>query len=285
MDWFGTRSGIAMTTVLIALSLSLGACSRHAPATSQVVAKVNDHEITVSQLNQALSAINPDTVTPEIAKRTISSLVDEELLVQAAVANKLDRDPATVAAIEHARRQILAEAYAERLLYPRSPVSLADEEHYFKQNPGLFEDRKIFHLTVYAVRQPDMSDLLKTDLDNTHSAEQVRDVLEKHRVKYETQRLDSASEDLPLGKVSQFSAAGVGDLLIADQPDGRVLLICVLGLEPKPLTFEAAKVSIDQYLTKKRNTDALQEHLSGERGVAKISYQGQFAQYFAPNQK
>jgi peptidyl-prolyl cis-trans isomerase C len=279
------RWGATLAAALALTFLSLAGCSRHPQAQSQVVAKVNDREITISQLNQALSDINPDTLTPEITQRAIQSLVDEELLVQAAVQNKLDRDPATVAAMEHARRQILAQTYAERMLYPKSPVSLADEEAYFKQHPGLFENRKLYRLTVYTVRSSQLSDLLKADLDSTHSADQVREVLEKHQIKYETQRLNSPAEDLPLEKVADFSAASVGDLLIASQRDGTVLLISVVGLEEKPLSFEAAKPAIVQYLTKKRNTEALAEHLKAERADTKISYVGQFTQYAASNQK
>jgi peptidyl-prolyl cis-trans isomerase C len=257
------------------------ACSHHAQTKSQVVAKVNDREITVSQLNQTLTVINPETLTPQVTREAIDSLVNEELLLQAALANKLDRDPATMAAIEHARRQVLIEAYARRVLYPKSPVSPTDEQRYFKQNPGLFAERKVYHLTVYTVQQSDMSDLLKGDLDQAHSSDQVREVLEKHQVKYMTQRLNPPSEDLPLGKVSQFAAANVGDVLIAEQRDGHSLLVCVTGLEPKPLSFENAKPAIDQYLTRKRNAEALDEHLKAERGVAKISYVGQFGQYYA----
>jgi peptidyl-prolyl cis-trans isomerase C len=279
------RCAVAWAGALILTSLGLGACTPHSQARSQVVAKVNDHEITVSQLNQALNVIDPETLTPDVTKRAIDSLVDEELLVQSAMQNRLDRDPVTVAAFEHARRQILAETYAERLLYPKAPIALADEESYFKQNPGLFENRKVYRLTVYTLRPTDMSDLLKADLNNTHSADQVRDVLEKHQIKYEAQHLNSPAEDLPLEKVKEFSEASVGDLLIASERDGRILLIAVVGLEDKPLSFEAAKASIDQYLTKKRNTEAIREHLKAEKAAAKISYVGQFAQYAATGQK
>jgi len=250
-----------------------------------VVAKVNDREITVSQLNQTLAAINPETLTPQVTREAIDSLVNQELLLQGALANKLDRDPATVAAIERARRQVLIEAYAQRLLYPKAAISATDEQAYYKQNPGLFEDRKIFNLTIYTVSEADLSDPLKTDLNNSHSADQVRGVLERHQVKYMTQHMNVPSEDLPLGKVTEFSSANVGDLLIAEQRDGHSLLVCVTGLEPKPLSFENAKTSIDQYLTRKRNAVAVDEHLKEERSAAKISYLGQFAQYYAQGQK
>jgi EpsD family peptidyl-prolyl cis-trans isomerase len=280
-----TRCAAAPGFAAVLTLLNLGACTHHSQASSQVVAKVNDREITVSQLNQALNVIDPDTLTPDVTRRAISSLVDEELLVQSAVESRLDRDPATVAAMERARRQVLAAAYAERVLYPKSPVTLADEEKYFKQNPGLFERRKLYRLTVYTVQPSDMSDLLKADLDTVHSAEQVRDTLEKHQIKYETQHLNTPAEDLPLGKIKEFSEASVGDLLIANGSDGRILLISIVALEDRPLSFEAAKPAIDAFLIKTRNTEAINEHLKAEKKAASISYVGQFAQYAAAVKK
>src|SRR5689334_8138215 len=114
----GVRMFSELAWLPVCAVLTLTACSRHAQTNSQVVATVDDREITVSQLNQALAGVNPDALTPALTRQAIDSLVSEELLVRDALQNRLDRDPATVAAIERARRQILAQAYAERVLYP-----------------------------------------------------------------------------------------------------------------------------------------------------------------------
>src|ERR1700722_3385297 len=93
------------------LVAALPGCSR-APVSakdSQIVATVNEHEITMSQLKQALysSGASAAAAGPEATKQALDSLVNEELLVQKAVINKVDRDPAVVRAIESARRQVL----------------------------------------------------------------------------------------------------------------------------------------------------------------------------------
>ncbi len=49
--------------------------------------------------------------------------------------------------------------------------------------------------------------------------------------------------------------------------------------EPRPLAFEAAKPAIDRYLSKRRNNEAIQEHLKMDKAAAKIAYVGDFAQY------
>ena len=63
---------------------------------SQVVARVNEAEITVSQLRTALLAKNAAQPTPQATQQALDGLVNEQLLVDAALANKLDRDPTVV---------------------------------------------------------------------------------------------------------------------------------------------------------------------------------------------
>jgi EpsD family peptidyl-prolyl cis-trans isomerase len=267
-------------SLLMAL-LSLTACGsqHHSAAKSQVVAKVNDREVTTMQLNQTLQALNPPSLTPEVTQHALSSLVDEELLVQEAQKAQLDRDPMTVAAFEHARRQILAQTFAERRIFPRTQVSLSEEEKYYKDHPPLFEHRKIYRLTAYTIKDPDMTDLMKADLNTAGSSDQVRDVLNEHGIKYEVQLINAPAEDLPLEKIGQFANAKVGDLLIAQQPGNKLLLISIVGLEDKPLSFERAKPTIAAYLTKERNTQAIQDHLKAQRSGASITYVGEFSKF------
>jgi EpsD family peptidyl-prolyl cis-trans isomerase len=184
-----------------------------------------------------------------------------------------------VAALEHARRQILAQTFAERQIFPRTQVSLTEQEKYYKAHPALFEERKVYRLTVYTIHTPDLTDLLNTDLNATHSADQVRDVLNKHGIRYEVQLVNAPAEDLPLEKINQFASAKVGDLLTASQPGNKVLLISVVSLEDKPLTFERAKPMITAYLVKERNTQAIEDHLKLQRTGARISYLGEFSKY------
>jgi peptidyl-prolyl cis-trans isomerase C len=126
--FYAARAKLSGLLVTLPLLFILSGCHMDHGATksSQVVATVNNHEITTSQLNQALEAAGVDQVTPAEEKEAIDSLVAEELLVQDALKSKLDRQPAVVLAMERARRQVLAQAYAERSLY--SPTALEIEE-------------------------------------------------------------------------------------------------------------------------------------------------------------
>src|SRR5688572_21810808 len=97
--------------LLLLMVLVPAGCERAAadrPAT-QLVAKVNGTEISVHQLRVGGAGTNPAS-----AAQALEKVIDRELLVQKALAAKLDRDPQVQQSIENARRQLLAQAYLER---------------------------------------------------------------------------------------------------------------------------------------------------------------------------
>src|ERR1700712_3824018 len=81
-------AGALMTALLLA------ACGRHESGPTQVVAKVNGSEISVHQVNFAMSTqqgLKGDA--DAVGKAVLERLVDQELAVQKSVAAKLDRNP------------------------------------------------------------------------------------------------------------------------------------------------------------------------------------------------
>src|SRR5689334_19860202 len=92
----------------VLLSAALVACGKPAAdRSSQVIATVNEREITVTQLNRALESAGVREVTARTRQRAIETLTTEELLVQAALEHEIDRDSNFVQALEQARRQLL----------------------------------------------------------------------------------------------------------------------------------------------------------------------------------
>lgn len=241
---------------------------------SQVVATVDNRELTVSQLDEVLAAREPAMITPVITREAIDSLIDEELLMRDALKNSFDRDPAVVRAIEAARRRILAQTFAERVLFPKAPATPRDEEAYFTEHPELFENRRVFKLTVFALRSSELSDELRGELNGPTSAEQLRKIMDRHEIPFETRQMSAASEDLPMEQLSGFAKATEGDVLIANTADGNLLLMCVAAADQSPVTLEQARPMIAQYLRSARNAKAVEDHLKATKAVASISYRG-----------
>jgi EpsD family peptidyl-prolyl cis-trans isomerase len=255
----------------------LGGCGGSgAQQHSQVVATVNDHDLTVMQLSQALQAAGAEE-NPQTTRKALAALIDEELLVQQATKSQLDRDPAIVQAMEHERRHLLAQAYAQRMVYPKTTVSLGEMEEYYRAHPALFANRRLYRLTVFAVQDSDMTGLLSADLENTHSEDEVRAALQRHEIKFETQPLSCPAEELPMDKVDEFAKAKAGDLLMGGETDGRTLLMSVVAVEERPLSFEHARPMITQYLMTVRNAQAADAYLKKLKETAKIAYAPRYA--------
>src|SRR5882724_11602299 len=98
-------AGQWIVVALLAVTLGCGRDSKSAAAT-QVLAKVNGDEISVHQLNDRLSQVQipTDVDATAVRKQVLESLIDEQLLVQRAMADKVDRDPQVLQAIERTKR-------------------------------------------------------------------------------------------------------------------------------------------------------------------------------------
>jgi len=247
----------------------LGACNQHAEAEhrAQVVATVNDSEITLGELKAAIDALGTDTDT------LVESLIDEELLVQKALVNHLDRDPAVVQAIEHARRQVLARAYEERSVLPHTGISADSSREYYRDNPALFAHRRIYRTLTFSIARGELTGTLRNALDRARSAIQVRELLDRQHVAFEAVETTRPAEEIPTDLLAQLAQAAKGDVLIAAPPQqARALLICVVGIRESPIDFEHARPQISQHLTDLRNRAIVAQYLQRARAQARISY-------------
>jgi EpsD family peptidyl-prolyl cis-trans isomerase len=264
------------TTALVAaaiLAAALAGCgSGKASQHSQLVAKVDDSEITLSQWNEAMQANVDAAGAPQASRHVVDGLIDEQLLYNQALNSGLDRDPAVVQALEHARREILGRAYTERMIFSRDSVGAAEQIEYYNKHPELFEKRKIYQMVVYTIKAADLGDELQGQLLHAGSPDGVRNVLSSHNVAFEAQALTRAAEQLPLGSLNDFAAAAVGDLLIMPARGGRTVMMLLTGIQDSSIDLQKAQPIIQQYLVNVRNSRALEERLKQMRSVAKITY-------------
>lgn len=141
MWWPMSMTTLAMASVLVG-------CVRSGSegSASQLVAKVNKSEITVLQLNAALSHVpNLNPQSAELSsKQVLQQLIDEELLVQKAREAKLDRNPGVVQAIEAAKRAVLANAWLQQSTADIPKPSDQDIQAFVEQHPEYFTARRLY---------------------------------------------------------------------------------------------------------------------------------------------
>lgn len=235
-----------------------------------VLLTVNGQEITAGTLEQAI-ATREGNFSPEGAKSALEDLINEELLVQDAVASGLDRDPAVAASQALASRQTLARLAAERVLGRAPPVNAASVKEYYTANPALFAQRRIYQFVVFAMPKASLAKALQRQLDSAHSVERVRSALDRYAVKYEVHPVTAAAENLPATKLKEFARARVGDLLLVEHED-EVFLMSVGSVTEAPIDFESARPAIEQQLADRQKREVLARYFSERRARAAISY-------------
>ncbi len=284
-----TRSGITLLPRLAgcalwvaAAAVALSACSgksRDASST-QIAAKVNREEISVHQVNyflQRQGTVSPDQLEAA-SRQTLEALVDQEIAVQEALDQKLDRDPMVVQSLEAARRELLARAYAERLTQHVSPPTPQEVKQYYDSKPALFARRRLYTLVDTAIdATPEQQKPIAAQMPTTRGTADVALVLRQAGLRFGSRRTTIGAEALPLHAVDAMAALNEGQSLLVGGPrDAHIYT--VIETRPAPLNMEEARAAIENYLTAERRRTALEQQIKALRANARIEYRGRFAQ-------
>jgi len=254
-----------------------GAATAEKP--TQVAAKVNGTELTVHQVNFALQHIpNLDKAQSKAASlQVVRNLVDQEVLAQKALADKLDRDPTVVQALEAARLQILAEAYMSRKLGAPVEPSEAEITDYFNTHPELFTKRKVYRLQEISIKAPkDKQDAIRTQLAASKTLNEFGAWLKAENLPMKASQGVKPAEQLPLEMLPKLAAMPDGQAMVVNTPDG-VLVIILAGSQAQPVTLEQAKPAISRLLQQQARQKAAKAELDALKAAAKIEYVGEFA--------
>jgi len=258
----------------IAAASALGGCghNKSANTATQVVAKVNGHEVTVSQLNQVLAAMNVPKSDPNAMKQAMTRLITEELAVQAAQRDKLDKDPAVAMRIEAAKRAVLARAYEERQVFTKAAIPEAELHRYYDQNPALFGARRLYQFSGFETTLTKLPPGMTKELDVAHTADAVRAILNQYNIEYQTGEVTRGAETLPGELPKRLESAAVGDIVIAPNATGHAELLLLTRVETAPVSFEQARAAITRFLTVQHNQAALDAAVKTLESQAKIEY-------------
>ncbi|MHB1084285.1 MAG: EpsD family peptidyl-prolyl cis-trans isomerase [Thiobacillus sp.] len=254
-----------------------GAATEDKKAT-QVAAKVNDTELTVSQVNFAMQRIpNLDKEqSREASLRVVRSLVDQEVLLQKAIEDKLDRDPMVVQALDAARRQILAEAYIGRKLGTPAEPTDAEVTGYFDSHPELFAKRKIYRLQELAIKAPkDKHEAIRAQLAASKTLNDFGAWLKAEKFEAKASQGVKPAEQLPQALLPKLAEMPDGQAIVVNAPDG-LLVIVLADSQVQPVTLEQAKPAIVRVLQTLARQKAAKAELDALKATAKIEYMGEF---------
>lgn len=277
-----TMHRIGLSALAMAVVLSFVGCGDKKEgaekAATQVAAKVNGDEITVHQLNFELSKLG--NLSPEQAKQAanqvLKSMVDQQLMVQKAVADKVDRDPQVVQTLEAARRQILAQALIQKMTANQAAPTDAELADYYTQHPALFAERRIYRLQEINVQvTPDNVDAVKARLQQTKNLGDFVDWLKAENIPARAGQSTKTAEQLPLELLPRVHALKDGQALTFSAP-GALNILVVVNSQTQPLTQEQAKPMIERYLGNAKKREVAEAELKKLKEAAKVEYLGDY---------
>ena len=242
------------TMLALCLPLMLIACE---PVNRHALARVNGVEISARQ----------SPMTPQ----ALEKIIDRELLVQKALEAGLDKDAAVAETIDNARRQVLAQAYVERVVAKMSAdAAKANRDEvraFYNDNPALFAERRIYRLRELVVPAPAEA-VPAGDMD------QIVAALKARGARYTLTTQTQPAEELPLAFLPKLSRMKAGEIAVFPTPLGATVMQ-LIHAEDAPLAAEQANALIEQFLAGRKRLELAAAEVKKLREGARIEYVAQ----------
>ena len=266
---------------MVSLSLTvLTGCSdseTEKPAT-QIVAKVNDDEITVHQLNSAVAKVpnvSPENVD-EVRKEVLEKLVNQQLAVQQAEKNKIDRSAEVVMMMDAAKRDILTKAYLSQLVGNLPQPSEQESSKFYDEHPELFAQRRIYKLQEIVIPRKDAPLDEIREAAGSKSMDDMVAWLKSKNIQYRTAGATRAAEQISLPMLAEVSSLQDGQTKLIETPEA-LTVVHLISSELSPVDKEAAMQRIPRFLANEQAKDIINEDLQRLKTAAKIEYLNDFS--------
>lgn len=245
----------------------------------QAVATVNGGDVTVHQLNYLLARLPAaaKAADPAVLKRQVADqLVNRALLLERARAQKLDRDPAVMLALEEGRQQLLAQAYLERAM--AQVVAPTDDEirKYYDERPLKYAKRKLFLMRQVATDNTVPREELEAYGKGDVTADDLVKWLQERGAKVQVAARSMAAEQVPDQVLERLQTMERGQAIMIGSATDAVVSFLV-DVRDAPLTLDQAKEPIGQLLLAERRQALAEQEIKHLREAAQITWLGEFA--------
>ena len=269
--------GLAIGSAIVA---GCGKTEEDKKPVTQVAARVNSTEITVSQINAVLA--RTPNVTPETSDRVkreiLEKLVDQELAKQQAIEKKLDQLPEVLRKLENAKSDVLVGAYFEQIAAKQPRPTPQEAKEYFAQHPELFSSRRIFDVEEIVVEpKPDLAAALKEQVTKARSMEEIAKWLQSRDVRFYANKGIRPAEQIPLEFLRTLQGMKDGEIQVFDSVSGTQQIVHLVGSKAQPVSEAAALPRIQQFLYSRNSREAVAKEFKALKESAKIEYVGEFA--------
>jgi EpsD family peptidyl-prolyl cis-trans isomerase len=247
-------------------------------AETQVIARVGGEEITGHQLNIETATVPSMAVQDpkELQKAVLRAIVFRTAMRQAAIKDKIDRDPQVDVLKKAAADKFLADVYLKRQTGSTPPPTMSEVDQFVVAHPLQFDDRRIYQFTRATIPAEQYSDLLVPMFDEKETFAELEAYLNAKSIQYSLTDVRVASSDFPKEVQDQLSRFKVGDNVVVRGPQG-VVILKIKSWVPAPLPRDQAREIAQNFLyqqSQQRRAVSIQEALPS---TTKIEFLGPFA--------
>jgi EpsD family peptidyl-prolyl cis-trans isomerase len=179
-------------------------------------------------------------------------------------------------AIEHARRQVLAQAWIERSAAQAAKATPEEVRRFYAENAALFGERRIYRLQELAVSlPPEMLDALRAEAARAPDLDKVATWLRARSYRFTEIAVTQPAELLPLRYLPQLARMREGDIAVLAAPQGAAV-VQLLAATDAPLVEKQAAPVIEQFLAGRKRMELAAAEARRLRDSARIEYVGDF---------
>jgi EpsD family peptidyl-prolyl cis-trans isomerase len=266
----------SLRAVALCLLVAVPGCDRAAAERpgAQLAAKVNGAGISLRELRTA--GVGVGGASAAIAGAALEKVIERELLVQQALHAGLDHDARVLESVENARRQLLAQAWLEKVAAGRS-VSRDEVREFYAANPALFAERRIYRLRELAVEAPaEMIEVLRAEAARAADLDEVAAWLHARNARFSATAATLAAEQVPLARLPRLARMQAGEITVFAEPGASATVAQLVRVEDAALSEQQAAPVIEQFLAARSRLEAAQAEVKRLRQVATIEYVGEF---------
>lgn len=272
---------VRRTLSIVLIAVALTACGKGGDkkTSTQTVAKVDGTEITMHEVNLLLKGVPNVTAdnAPTVRKQVLDKLIDQQILVEKANKESLDRTPDVIIAMEAAKKEVLANAYLQKLVATSSKINETEVKNYFKEHPALFSKRRIYTFDDIGLERNDaVLATLKEDVAKQKAMPEIANWLKQNSIKYASGSYTRPAEQIPLTMLPKLQDAKEGETVIIEAGNS-VHLIHIVKAQESPIDLAAATPFIKSFFVHTRGKEIIDEKMKQFRKEANVEYTGEFA--------
>lgn len=267
---------VIFAAVLAATALS-GCGKKDEAPRGQVVATVDGHEITSSQLKLEVGDAASDPNTSAAAQQAaLTVLINRQLFTDEAKKRGLDKSP--VAAMVRTRAEQLALVQLLQMSIASNVPQVSDSEaaEFVKAHPSSFADRKL--ISVDQLFIPKISPQLIKQMGPINTMEGIVDLLNKNNVQFVNSASVLDTINMDQATVDKIVDIGINGVFVTPSANGASVSK-ITAMRSVPLTGDEATAAARLMLARQRGSQQINRELADivSKGQGKVQINPQFA--------